>query len=464
MGLGERADIETDSSVAVIGAGPSGLATLKNLKSMGIPCVAYEAHQDLGGIWDRANPKSSVYRNTHTITSRDITAYADFPMDPDLPVYPRHGQVLEYLRAYAEHFDLRSSILFGHPVTAVSRHSSGSGWEVSVEGHPPRRHAAVVIANGHNWSPRYPDLPGEFTGETLHSAEYDDAASFAGKRVLVIGAGNSGCDIAVEAAQLADKVVLSARRGYTFFPKFLLGVPSDRLSAMVRMLRLPHEFTGKLMRLALYASAGRQSKLGLPPPDHLPLQTPPIVNSLVPYYAAHGRIDVRPAITRVEGTKVEFSDGTVHDFDVLVYATGYRIDIPFIDRETLNWKGEGPDLYLFAFSPQHDDLFVAGMTDGTGGHFPTVELQSRVIAAYLVARRERPEAAQRFDELRRRNEIDLTGGIRFLDISRNTTQFALPVFMQALREHLAILEGVAPSAVLPPTRRQVLRELAAALR
>jgi cation diffusion facilitator CzcD-associated flavoprotein CzcO len=433
-------DDVTHAPVAVIGAGPSGLAALKNLKAERIACVAYESHSDLGGIWNRANPKSSAYRNTHTITSREVTSYEDFPMGRDLPIYPRHDQVCTYLHDYAKAHDLIPLIRFNSAVENIERLEHG-GWRVTASDGSTAIHSAVVIANGHNWYPVYPELPGKFDGQILHSCEYEDAAGFVGKRVLVVGAGNSGCDIAVESAQMAESVALSMRRGYNFYPKFILGKPADQVGPFVRSLRLPMRWSSWIMRMLLRVSVGRQEDLGLPPPDHRPLETPAIVNSLVPYYVAHGRIDIRPAISHIDGRRVEFSNGTHAEFDVIVLATGYKIHIPFMRPEYLSWGKNKPDFYLYAFSPKYDDLFIAGMTDSTGGHFPTVDLQSRVIASYLAAKQHNPAVAEKFDELKRANKVDLTGGIHFIDTPRNATQFSLAAFKNALVEHLCLLRG-----------------------
>lgn len=426
--------------VAVIGAGPSGLASLKNLTDLNIPCVGYESHSGVGGIWDIDNPRSSVYQNTHTITSREVTGYADFPMDRDLPAYPRHGEVRTYLQQYAERFDLLRLIRFGTDVTGVERLADG-GWRVTTADGHTQEHRALIIANGHNWHPHMPSFPGKFDGEILHSRDYTNAAGFAGKRVLVVGAGNSGCDIAVEAAAVSDHVAISMRRGYYFFPKFIFGKPADQVSESSQNLRLPAPVARAAYRTMLKLSIGSPDQFGLPKPDHQPLESPPIVNSLLPYYCAHGRVKVRKAPVRFDGKWVEFSDGTSEEFDTIIMATGFRIHIPFVDEEHLDWRDGRPDFYLLAFSPRYDDLFIAGMTDGTGGHFPTVELQSRVIAGYLAARERDPEAARRFDEVKRRRDVDITGGIKFLDSPRNLTQFELLTYLRVLREHLSLVGG-----------------------
>ncbi|MFJ2741490.1 flavin-containing monooxygenase [Streptomyces sp. NPDC087440] len=425
--------------VAVIGAGPSGLASLKSLSDLNIPCMAYESHSDVGGIWDIENPRSSVYENTHTITSREVTGYSDLPMSRELPDYPRHREVRTYLRQYAERFDLRRLIRFDSDVTKIERLSDG--WRVTTADGHTQEHSALIIANGHNWHPHTPSFEGKFDGEILHSRDYTNPAELRGKRVLVVGAGNSGCDIAVEAAGVTDDVAISMRRGYYFFPKFIFGKPADQVSESSQNFRLPAPVARFVYRTMLKLSIGSPEQFGLPKPDHEPLESPPIVNSLLPYYCAHGRVKVRPAPVRFDGKFVEFSDGTSEEFDTIILATGFRIHIPFIEEQHLDWVKGRPDFYLLAFSPRYDDLFIAGMTDGTGGHFPTVELQSRVIAAYLKARETDPETARAFDEKKRRRGVDLTGGIKFLDSPRNLTQFELLTYLRVLRDHLALLGG-----------------------
>ncbi len=441
-------------SVAVIGAGCSGLAALKNLTLRGFECVAYESHSAVGGIWDRSNPKSSVYRGTHLITSREVTGFRDRPMSADLPVYPRHSQVRDYLCGYAEHHDLLRHVRFDSPVTEVRRRPSG-GWLITTASGETHGHEALVIANGHNWSPRFPELPGQFSGPAIHSRDYDTAAGFAGKRVLVVGAGNSGCDIAVESAQVADRVAISTRRGYHYYPKFLMGRPTDQVGAFVRSLRLPPRAVSFIMRNLLRMSTGRPQDWGLPAADHNPYETPPTISSLLPYYVAHGRVDMRPDLLAIDGQNVTFTDGRVEEFDAMVLATGFKIDIPFMCPEDLDWDSKRPDFYLLAFSRRYPDLFIAGMMDPTGGFCPTVDLQTDLIANYLWARRNHPAAALAFDTLKAADAVDLTGGTRFLDAPRNATQLALGSYLQTMREHRVVLRPAEPAA-RPPSPARVL--------
>lgn len=427
----------SDLPYAVIGAGPSGLAAARNLRAEGIDCEVLESHHDVGGIWDRDNPRSSVNAHTHTITSKAVTAYADFPLADDLPTYPRHEQIRDYLRSYSAANDLTGLIRFGREVVEVA--PEDGGWRVVTRDGTSRRYRGVVVANGHNWSPNLPGYEGSFNGETLHSRDFGDAEAFRGKRVLVVGAGNSGCDIAVELARCAESVSVSMRRGYYFVPKFVFGRPADQVGQGAQSLRLPIGLVRLAYRALLRVAFGRPQDFGLPAPDHRLLESPPIVNSLLPYYVAHGRVAPRPDVERLDGDKVHFVDGSVDAVDVVVYATGFRVEMPFLDGRHLGWRDGGPDLYLMAMSREHDNLFVAGLTDGTGGHFPTVDLQTKVIARFIRRHEEGAPAARELAAAKRSRTADVTGGIEFINSPRSLTQFELHTYTRMLRRELGRL-------------------------
>jgi len=423
---------------AVIGAGPSGLAAAKNLLAQGIACEVLEAHDTLGGIWNRSNPRSSVYATTHTITSKPVTAYPGFPLADELPPYPRHDEILSYLESFASAYQLTDCIRFGQDVVGV-RPEEDSSWRIETADGSTRHYRGVIIANGHNWSPRYPTYPGQFAGETLHSRDYDSPSIFDGKRVLVVGAGNSGCDIAVDAARHSDSVLVSMRRGYYFVPKFVFGKPVDQVGQNTQSTRLPIGLVRLGYRALLRVAFGYPTDYGLPAPDHRLLETPPIVNSLLPYYVAHGRVKPRPDIAALDGDKVEFVDGRVDAIDVIVYATGFRLQLPFIDTRHLGWRDGRPDLFMMAMSRQHDNLFVAGLTDGTGGHFPTVDLQTQVMARFIAGLDAGSPAARALARRKATDHPDATGGIRFVDSPRSLTQFELNTYVRQLRRQLVAL-------------------------
>lgn len=428
-------------TVAVLGAGSSGLAAARNFLRAGFQVRILEREHDLGGNWNYATGAARVYRSTHTISSKPGTEYPDFPMPGAFPDYPHHRQILEYLRSYAEHFGLIPLIEFGQEVEQVSPlrdGAAGSGWAVTAGGRT-REFDVVVLGNGHNWFPKRPDVRGSFTGTSLHSAEYKTPDLFTGRRVLVVGGGNSGCDIVVEAAQHAERTWHSTRRGYWYMPKYLLGRPADQVGDRMLALGLPLWLRRAIAGISHRLMVGPPSRSGLPRPDHRLFETHPIVNSLLPYYVGHGAIVPKPDVSRLDGPTVHFADGTAVDVEVIVWATGYLIRFPFIEERQLNWQDGRPRLYLHVFHPVYDTLFVAGMIQPDSGQFGLVHWQMAAAAGYARAvRAGRPRA----EALRRRKadpSDDLGNGIRYRDSTRHWFEVEHWSYRKKLRRWAGLL-------------------------
>lgn len=421
-GAGPTAEVPVPERVCVVGAGSSGLAAARNFLAHGFAVDVLERGDDLGGNWNYGKGTARVYRSTHTISSKPGTEYPDFPMPADFPDYPHHSQVLDYLRRYAAHFGLGPHIRYGAGVARVVPAPGGpaEGWDVTTEAGETRRYGAVVIANGHNWNPKYPTYPGTFAGEVTHSAFYRTPDVFEGKRVLVVGAGNSGCDIVVEASQHAVRTWHSTRRGYHYYPKYIWGKPSDQVGDLLHRLRVPLPVRRVIGGLSVRLFLGDPRRNGLPAPDHKLFETHPIVNQLLPYYVQQGDIACKPDVARFEGRDVVFTDGSRETVDLVVYATGYTIEFPFLEREWLNWRDGRPVLYQNVFHPEHDTLFVSGLIQPDSGQFGHVHWQMRAAAAFLrAARNGAPEAAAFRHERRARLHIPLSGGVRYLESTRH---------------------------------------------
>lgn len=398
--------------ICVIGAGPSGLAMVKSLRDRGIACVCFEREDDVGGNWYFGRASSSVYESTHLISSKRLTQYADYPMPDAYPAYPGHEQALEYLRSYARAFDLYESIELNTCVEGV-RPADG-GWQVQLKGDgATRRFERVVICNGHHWSANSPQYPGRFAGEAMHSRAYKTAEQLRGRRVLVVGAGNSGCDIAVEAAQHADAAFLSVRRGYHFLPKFLHGRPIDEAGIRLQRLGLPLWLRRRIAGVMVNMALGKPRRFGLPTPDHRLFETHPIVNSQLFYHLGHGTLQAKPDVAELDGREVRFQDGSAETIDLIVYATGYQVRFPFIDETLLNLHDGLPQLFLHAFHPLRDDLFVVGMIQPNGALWPLAELQAKLVAAFIDADEWEQSAADWLRRLRRRPSPPLSGRIHF---------------------------------------------------
>lgn len=431
-------------SVAVIGAGSSGLAASRHFLAAGFEVQVFEREDDLGGNWNYDKPSARVYRSTHTISSKPGTEYPDFPMPADYPDYPHHSQILEYLRAYAARFGLLERIRFRTAVDRIDpvrEGEPGTGWEVSCSDGTSASFDHLVIANGHNWFPKWPEYPGTFAGEAMHSADYRTPDVFAGKRVLVVGGGNSGCDIAVEAAQTASRAWHSTRRGYWYMPKYLLGRPADQVGDRMLALGLPlwlRRLTATLMHRLL---VGPPERTGLPRPDHRLFETHPVVNSLLPYYVGQGDIVPRPDIARLDGRTVHFTDGSSEDIDVIVYATGYLIRFPFIDQRHLNWQDGRPHLFLNVFHPGYDTLYVAGLIQPDSGQFGLVHWQMRVAALFAAALASRSQAVERLRRARQEPSRDLGGGVQYKASTRHYVEVEHWSYRKELERWARLLAG-----------------------
>jgi hypothetical protein len=374
------------SRVVVIGAGPAGLTTLKALADVGVPAVCFDAGDRPGGLWVFGGPHSSAYRTLHLNTSRTRTEFADHPMPGDWPDYPGHADVAGYLDGYARTFGLGAAIRYGHVVTRVRR--TPDGWTVTAEGPGGTVEAsaeAVVVANGHNSVPRLPDppYPGVPTAEQLHSHDYRGPEQLQGRRVLVVGGGNSAMDIAVDASHIAARTLLSMRRGVWVVPKYLFGRPSDTLNGALAK-RLPWRARQRISETMLRLAVGSPARYGLPAPRHGFLQDHPTLSDALLPRITHGEIGVRPGIARFDGVDVVFTDGRRDQVDLVVWCTGYRVDLPFLDPALLGTGADRLLLYRHVFHPDVPGLMFVGLMQSTGAALPVVEAQARLVAGQLA--------------------------------------------------------------------------------
>jgi len=439
--------VDAGSVVCVIGAGSSGLAAVKNLREHGFAVECFEREDDVGGNWNFGATNRRVYASTHTISSKPFTQYPDFPMPDDYPDYPHHSQLFAYFRRYADHFGLRRHIRFATIVERVEP-AQGGVWDVTVRSRDgaarTRRYGAVVVANGHNWYPKMPHYPGldAFTGEILHSAQYKGPEVLRNRTVLIVGAGNTGCDLAVEAANNADQVWHSTRRGYWYAPKYVLGRPSDQVADFWLGVRAPLKLRQWLFKAALRATVGDLTRYGLPRPDHEPFETHPIVNSQLVYHVGHGDITPKPDVAAFDGAEVRFVDGTAARPDLVRLATGYLPKFGFLDPDHLNWTDGRPWLYQHIFTPKHESLFVAGLIQPDSGQFTLAHWQTVAIAAYLRARREAPRRAHDFrGRVRSESGQSYTGGASYADSTRHQFEVAHQEYLRGLERTINGLSG-----------------------
>lgn len=405
---------------ALIGAGPMGLAMAKVLQEQGIAFQGFELHSDVGGLWDIDAPRSTMYETAHLISSKRMTEFRDFPMKDEVADYPSHREMRAYFRDFATKFDLYRHYHFKAEVlSVVPNGQDGDGWTVTWrDAHgqeTSESFAGVLIANGTLSEPNMPTFKGHFDGELIHAAQYRDPTQFTGKRVLIVGAGNSGCDIAVDAIHHGASCDLSMRRGYYFVPKYVFGKPADTLGGKIT---LPMWLKRRIDGMILKWFTGDPSNYGFPKPDYALYESHPVVNSLIIFHAGHGDLTVQPDIDRLEGRTVHFVDGTSAEYDMILTATGYLLHYPFIDRDLLNWQGDAPHLFLNCMHPARDDLFVLGMIEATGLGWQGRHEQAEMVARYISGLRQGAQAARDIQSEKASGFDRLTGGVNYLKLSR----------------------------------------------
>ncbi|SFL14792.1 Predicted flavoprotein CzcO associated with the cation diffusion facilitator CzcD [Pseudovibrio ascidiaceicola] len=432
-------------SYALIGAGPMGLATAKTLIEQGIEFQGFELHEGVGGLWDIDGPKSTMYESAHLISSKKMTEFADFPMDDHIAEYPGHRELKTYFQEFAEKFDLKRRYRFGAEVTCiVPLGGDGEGWTVNwrdQDGDHSAEFAGVLIANGTLSEPNMPEFTGEFSGDLIHSCHYKSAQQFAGKRVLIVGAGNSGCDIAVDAIHHGVQCDISMRRGYYFVPKYVFGKPADTMGGAVK---LPLWLKRRVDQTLLKWFVGDPQAYGFPKPDYELYESHPVVNSLILYHAGHGDIGIRADIKELDGNTVRFRDGEEAEYDLIVTATGYKLHYPFIDKELLNWQGDAPHLFLNCMHPKRNDLFVMGMIEATGLGWQGRHDQAELVARYLRGLKDGSTAAEAIKAEKAEGFERETGGMNYLKLARmayyvdkQSYRSALNKRTQALKREMA---------------------------
>ena len=431
---------------ALIGAGPMGLAMAKTLIEHGIAFQGFELHSDVGGLWDIDGPKSTMYETAHLISSKTMTEFADFPMDEAVAEYPAHAEMRRYFGDFAGHYHIRDHFEFGAEVlSCVPLGGDGDGWSVSwrqADGEEKLSvFAGVLIANGTLSEPNIPTFKGEFSGEILHSSGYRKPTQFAGKRVLVVGAGNSGCDIAVDAIHHGISCDISMRRGYYFVPKYVFGKPADTLGGLIK---LPMWLKRRIDGMILKWFVGDPQKYGFPKPDYQLYESHPVVNSLILFHAGHGDIKVRPDIDRFDGHTVHFKDGSQADYDMVLLATGYRLHYPFIDKALINWTGDAPDLYLNCMHPDRDDVFVLGMVEASGLGWQGRHEQAEMVARYIKGLEQKTQAAQALKAEKARGFERATGGMNYIKLPRMAYYVDKATYRGAVGKWIRKLGGSKP--------------------
>lgn len=357
----------------VIGAGPVGLAMASALKRHGIPFDLVDSASGVGGNW-----LHGVYRHAHIVSSRKATEYTDYPMPADYPDFPSADQMLTYLKAFAADRGLLASSEFNKSVASAAPDSSGN-WNVKFADGEERKYKGVVVCNGHHWDKRYPKFRGHFAGEMLHSKDYVGPEQLQDKRVLVIGGGNSGVDMACDAGRFGRVCDISLRSGYWYLPKTFLGRPLTDIP----IWGLPVFLQRAILKAIVAVSIGDYRRYGLEMPDHKIFDRHPAFGTDLLNAIRLGRVNPRPAIDHVDGNTVTFVDGTTGEYDLIVAATGFNTSFPFLRDGLVKVKDGVVQVYGGAFPAGIRGLYIVGWAQARNGFgrliTPLADLYARMI-------------------------------------------------------------------------------------
>ncbi|WP_321857317.1 flavin-containing monooxygenase [Paraburkholderia tropica] len=426
----------------VVGAGPFGLIAARALLRAGIEVEIFERHRDVGGIWDIDNPGSPMYETCHFITSKWLGGFLDYPMPADYPVYPSWRQVLTYIRAMARDYGLIERVRFNRNVVRAEPVviAGVNAWEVRTADGETRAYRGVVYACGQQWKPCVPVFEGaeNFRGEIITGSQYRSPSRFVGKSVLIVGAGNSGVDIAVDAAEYASKAILSTRRAYHFLPKQVFGLPTpDLLDGRVSLPPVPGvhgELSRKELADLVLATVGDLSRFGLPTPDQPLGSTQPVVSDVVLHCFSHGRLKHRPNIRRFQERAVEFEDGSIEEVDLVLFATGYDIEIPWLPEGLVEYNQGHPHFHLGGLAPKVPGLYAVGVLHPSRADaWAVFDQLAQIVVADAVAT-VTGKGADRMREVREKYNPNLRGDFPFLDVRRNANQVDVGSLDAMLRE------------------------------
>ncbi len=421
-----------EPKVCVIGAGCSGITAIKNLLQAGVKnVICFEQNDQVGGNWifTQKVSHSSVCETTHIISSKEMSAYEGFPMPEEYPDYPSHQEVLRYFQSYAENFGLLPYIRFNTKVKKVNK-IDVEKWEVELENEEKETFDFLIIANGHHSVPRHPRFRDAFKGKYIHSHEFKNNKGFENERVLVVGAGNSGCDCAVEISRVAEKVDLSIRTPQHIIPKFFLGKPSDTFND--KMIWLPRFIQKPLLSLSLKIQVGNYKSYGLEQPKHNVLEAHPTMNSELLYKIRHGKVHPKKGIERIENKTVSFSDGQKETYDSIVAATGYQIATPFFEKTFLDYSDKDRvPLYLRMFHEKHPTLIFIGLCQPQGAIWPLSDAQSKVAGNYIADRWKFPSNIKDLAE-KDANQIEK----EFLKRKRHTIEVHYHQYLRRLKKQI----------------------------
>lgn len=439
--------------VCIIGGGASGITAAKACIEEGHDYVVYEMYHTFGGLWryrdEDVNGLASVAAATIINSSKEMSAFSDFPPKASYPNYMHNSKMIEYIEDYANYVGCVHKIKFQHKVLKVEKASSfddDGRWDVEVEDMQTKETIretfdGVMVCTGHHVTPSMATFPGQelFKGQIIHTHSYKRPADFVGKRVVVVGIGNSGGDVAVELSMVNPMVHLSTRRGawvvHRVGPK---GRPFDTLflRRWVNVLFNTVPYRVVCSTAEEFINWNFDHSQYRIKPKHRIFEQHIMVNDALPNRILSGTIELKNNIDRITETGVVFQGETTETpCDVIIMATGYKVDFPFIDQSLIPVIDNKVDLYKYVFSPDlqphANTLGFIALAQPIGALFPIGEMHSRWFALLLSGKLRLPTAEKmRKDIIKKHKYLES----RYYGGPRNTLQVDWINYMDELAE------------------------------
>lgn len=437
--------------VAIIGAGAGGLSAARHLLEEGHRVAVFEAGSHVGGLWvyGNDNGQSVAYESLHINSEPQVTSFRGHPFPPDTPLFPSHREVAAYLDAFADTVGIRPHIRFNTRITSVEPvgGARNQGWVVQAEGRQPEEFDAVVVASGHQGVPAHPDWVPRFTGQYQHSHSYRTPKPFEGQRVLVVGVGNSGLDIAADLAPFAAQTFSSARSPVLIMPRMILGVPTPRILSKLVRPSFPWLVQRQILRAVSRVYHGRMEQWGLRTPV---TRTHPASSATFMAHVSYQRIGIKPGVADVDGTTVRFTDGTLLEVDTVIAATGYHIDLPFLAKDVAPVAERRLEAWYRIVHPDRPGLYFIGFFNVSGGaNIAMMDTQSQLLAAVLGGRADLPSPAQMHADIAAERRFMAR---RFPSAARYGLELDPARYSRQVREFLGRRVSD-PAAATPPTAR-----------
>ncbi|CAH8323168.1 unnamed protein product [Eruca vesicaria subsp. sativa] len=334
--ISERSRCIWVNGPVIIGAGPSGLATAACLRDEGVPFVVLERAECIASLWQKR-----TYDRIKLHLPKKVCQLPKMPFPEDYPEYPTKRQFISYLESYATRFNI--SPQFNECVQSARYDKTSGLWRIKTSPSSATSGSEMeyicrwlVVATGENAERVVPEIDGlttEFNGEVIHSCEYKSGEKYRGKRVLVVGCGNSGMEVSLDLANHNANASMVVRSSVHVLPREVFGKSSFEISMML-MKWLPLWLVDKILLILAWLILGNLTKYGLKRPKMGPMELK-VVSGKTPVLdigaiekIRSGAVDIVPGIKRFSRSHVELVDGQILDLDAVVLATGYRSNVP----------------------------------------------------------------------------------------------------------------------------------------